>query len=75
MPKAKQGKNPNSLKNLIHEGRPSSEQVYGEPKKQRTLTVTDSGWQGAIAAIKAAGYSSISDYLEKIGRGKEILPL
>lgn len=73
MPKAKQGKNPNSLKNLIHEGRPSSEQVYGEPKKQRTLTVTDSGWQGAVAAIKAAGYSSISEYLEKIGRGQEIV--
>lgn len=73
MPKAKQGKNPNSLKNLIHEGRPSSEQVYGEPKKQRTLTVTDSGWQGAVAAIKAAGYSSISEYLEKIGRGQEML--
>ena len=73
MPKVKQGKNPNSLKNLIHEGRPSSEQVYGEPKKQRTLTVTDSGWQGAVAAIKAAGYSSISEYLEKIGRGHELL--
>lgn len=73
MPKTQQGKNPNSLKNLIHEGRPSSEQVYGEPKKQRTLTVTDSGWEGAAAAIKAAGYSSISDYLEKIGRGQEII--
>lgn len=73
MPGTGQGKNPNSLKNLIHEGRPSSEQVYGQPKKQRTLTVTDAGWQGAVAVIKAAGYSSISEYLEKIGRGQEIL--
>jgi hypothetical protein len=73
VPRAKQQKNPNSLKNLIHEGRPSSKQVYGEPKVQRTLTVTETGWKGAVAAIKAAGYGSISDYLEKIGRGQEIL--
>lgn len=64
------GKNPKSLENLIHEGRPSGEQVYGEPKKKRTLTVTESGWQGLIKASKADGCTSVSEYLEKIGRGQ-----
>lgn len=64
------GTNPKSLENLIHEGRPSGEEVYGEPKKKRTLTVTESGWQGAVKAAKAAGCSSVSEYLEKLGRGQ-----
>lgn len=62
------GKHPNTLANLIHEGRPSSEDVYGEPKKKRTLTVTESGWQGLVEASKAFGCSSVSEFLELIGR-------
>lgn len=65
------GKNPKSLENLIREGRPSSEDVYGEPKKRRSLTVTEAGWQGSIEVAKASGCSSVSEYLERLGR-KEI---
>lgn len=64
------GKNPRSLENLIHEGRPSGENMYGEPKKKRTLTVTESGWQGVVKVAKAAGCSSVSEYLEQLGRGE-----
>jgi len=63
------GKNPNSLDNLIHSGRPSGEEIYGETKKKRTLTVTESGWQGVVRAARAAGCTSVSEYMEKIGRG------
>ncbi len=62
------GKHPHTLANLIHEGRPSSEEVYGEPKKKRTLTVTESGWQGLVEASKATGCNSVSEFLELIGR-------
>lgn len=62
------GKHPNTLANLIHEGRPTSEELYGEPKKKRTLTVTESGWQGLVEASKATGCSSVSEFLELIGR-------
>jgi hypothetical protein len=62
------GKNPESLKNLNRDGRPSGEEIYGEPKKKRTLTVTESGWQGAVKAVRALGYSSVSEYLERFGR-------
>lgn len=65
------GQHPNSLDNLrYHEGRP---QVYDEPKKQRNVTVTDKGWKGAREAIKSAGYDSLSEFLELLGRG-EIAP-
>jgi len=62
------GKHPNTLANLIHQGRPTSEELYGEPKKKRTLTVTESGWQGLVEASKATGCNSVSEFLELIGR-------
>lgn len=65
------GKNPNSLSNLIHEGRPSAKDIYGEPKKKRTLSVTESGWQMTARYIKSLGYSSVSEYLEDLGRKQE----
>ncbi len=64
------GRNPESIKNLIHEGRPSGSDIYGEPKKKRTLTITESGWQGITKAAKEAGCTSVSEYLEKIVRGE-----
>ncbi|URD48169.1 hypothetical protein [Chroococcidiopsis sp. CCNUC1] len=66
------GKHPNSIDNLIHEGRPSGEPIYGEPKKRRTLTITESGWQGLVNAAKASGCSSVSEYLEQVGRNPVI---
>ena len=64
----KRTQHPNSLANLTHhEGRPA---VFGVKKKQRTITVTQEGWEGAASAIEAAGCRSISEFLEKLGRGQ-----
>jgi hypothetical protein len=65
----RRGQHPNSQKNLTHEGRPSSEEIYGEPKRNRTVTVTESGWDGVKEFVKAAGYKSPSEFLELLGRG------
>lgn len=70
----RRGKHPNSQKNLTHEGRPSSEEIYGEPKQNRTVTVTDSGWEGVKGFVKEAGYKSPSEFLELLGRGLVSLP-
>lgn len=63
------GLSPNSQKNLIHTGRPSSEDVYGEPSRNHTVTVTDTGWNGVKDIVKQAGYSGVSEFLEYVGRG------
>lgn len=65
--------NPNSLKNLIHEGRPPA---FDEPKQRRYLSVTETGWSGSQAAVKALGYSGVSELLENLGRGRvKIMPV
>lgn len=65
------GQNPNSLANLRHDGRPTATEVYGEPKKKRTLSVTESGWQASAQKIKKMGYSSVSEFLEEFGREEQ----
>lgn len=65
------GLHPNSLDNLMHEGRPKAKDVYGEIKKRRTLSVTDTGWQNASSKIKQMGYGSVSEFLEEWGRDSE----
>ncbi|WP_121968232.1 M23 family metallopeptidase [Leptolyngbya sp. BC1307] len=42
----------------------------GEPKRPCRVTVTAPGWHGARTAAIAAGCSSVSDMLEKLGRGE-----
>jgi hypothetical protein len=69
----RRGQHPNSQKNLTHAGRPSSEVIYGESTKNRTVTVTESGWEGLKALVKAAGYGSPSEFLELSGRG--VIPI
>lgn len=59
------GHHQNSLANLQPRAK-----TYNEEKKKRTLTVTESGWEGAVQAIEAAGCSSVSEFLEKLGRGE-----
>lgn len=64
--KYKVGENPNSLANLTyHSGRPKA---YGTEKKQRYITVTEEGWEGAQDFAKAMGCTSFSDFVEKLGR-------
>ena len=62
----KPGEHPNSRANLVHNGRPKA---YATEKKQRYLSITEEGWEGAQAAVKAYGYTSLSDLIEKLGRG------
>jgi hypothetical protein len=69
------GKHPNSQKNLTHKGRPSSEEIYGEPTGNRTVTVTSSGWEGVKQYVKEAGYKSPSEFLELLGRGIISVPM
>lgn len=40
---------------------------YGETKKNRTITVTDTGWEGLRSLADSQGLS-ISEVLERIGR-------
>lgn len=62
----KPGEHPHSQANLNREGRPKT---YGTEKKQRYLSVTQEGWEGAQDAARASGFSSLSDLIEKLGRG------
>lgn len=57
---------PNSLKNLTHNGRPLA---YGEPKKSRRLSVTETGWSSIQSVAVGLGIS-VSEFLEQVGRGK-----
>jgi hypothetical protein len=63
--------NPRSLANLTHEGRPLA---YDQPKKTRSITVTEDGWRGfqaladAAQGIGAKGLSA-SELVESLGRG------
>jgi hypothetical protein len=62
------GKHPNSLANLTyHEGRPK---LFDEGKKRRNLSVTEKGWNGLKSVADELGCSSVSDFLEKLGRGE-----
>jgi len=70
--KHKPGEHPNSLANLNYRGGRSK--AFGVEKKQRYLTITDEGWEGIQLVAKAAGCGSVSDLLEKIGRGQIKLP-
>ena len=67
----KVGENPNSLaaldKHRYSDGRP---RIYGTPKKQRYLSVTEEGWEGVQQLAREAGCNSVSDLLEKLGRGQ-----
>ena len=64
------GQHPNSLANLRpgSGGRPKG--YLSEEKKRRNLTVTDAGWEGVQPVIKKLGCSSVSEFLEKLGRGE-----
>lgn len=68
MPRTNNGRNPNSLANLGP--RPLK---YGEPKKKHALTLTGTGWTGLQALASALGFSSVTELLERLGRGEYTL--
>lgn len=58
---------PNSMANLSKgRGKPK----YGEPKKDRYLSVTETGWTGLSDVLNRSNCDSVSDLLEKLGRGE-----
>ena len=59
------GQHQNSLANL----RPQKK-IYEEEKKKRTLSVTESGWTGVAEVALSTGCKSVSEFLEKLGRGE-----
>ena len=62
-----QGQHPNSLANLTyHKGRKSD---YGTRKSKRGVSLTDEGWNGIKSLANEHGCTSVSDFLEKVGRG------
>lgn len=62
------GENPSSRANL----RPMAP-IYGEEKKVRRLTITDTGWEALQTIAKEKGARSVSDLLEKLARGDIVL--
>ncbi|UFP93238.1 hypothetical protein [Gloeobacter morelensis] len=61
------GVSPDSLRNL----RPRS-RFYGEPKKTREVSVTETGWRG-VRALAASLDLSVSELLERLGRDRRLL--
>ncbi len=65
------GKHPNTLASLKESnhygGRPRQ---FDGQKKSRSWSMTDEGWQGMKEAAKKYGYKSLSEFLEKMGRGE-----
>lgn len=62
--------NPKSLKNLEARGRTPD---WDEPKQRRYLSVTDTGFDGALKLARSLGCNSVSDFLEEVGRHKLVL--
>ncbi len=62
------GEHPHSKANLsFSEGRPC---LYSEPKKNRTVCLTQRGWDELKLLARNLGYSSVSDFMEKVARGQ-----
>ena len=64
--KVKPGKHPNSLKNLKLGG---NKLRYEQPKKRRCISLTDEGWDKCRELIKQNFGLSVSEFMEKLGRG------
>jgi hypothetical protein len=63
---SKRKMNPKSLENLEKRGRTPD---WDEEKKRRYLSVTDPGFDGSLRVARSLGCVSVSDLIEKIGRG------
>ena len=61
--------NATSLNNLNRKGRITP---Y-KGKKTHEVSVTPEGWESATAVIKFAGFTSVSQFLEELGRGKVVI--
>ncbi|MGB8703213.1 MAG: hypothetical protein WCD18_27660, partial [Thermosynechococcaceae cyanobacterium] len=69
------GEHPASQRNLTyHKGRPSVRDAWGEDAVKLTTTCTPTAKTGLPDALDAAGYASLAELLEYIGRGLITLP-
>ena len=64
---------PNSLANL-RPNRKGSKPKYKDLKKQRSVTLTETGWSAVKNIAKEKYGLSVSELLEQIGRGNISLP-
>jgi hypothetical protein len=48
----------------------SEKTLFGETKNIHQVTITPTGWDGLKQLAAAAGCRSISDLLERLGRGE-----
>ncbi len=65
------GKHPNTLASLKEEGyRGGRKCDFNERKKNRSVSMTDKGWELIKITAKEHGYKSISEFLENIARGE-----
>ena len=69
MKKYKPGYHPNSRKNLELGGRKPDFEVK---KDKKTISLTKMAWDGLILLSEESGYSSVSAYLENLGREKQL---
>jgi len=60
------GEHPNSQANLTNRGRGLE---YGQKKEPHMIRVTDDGWKGISRQIEKLGERSLSDFIERLGRG------
>jgi len=68
--KYRQGQHPNSLKNLAPGVSGSGRKTkYGSKKKKRGIYLTDESFNNLNELAQKYGCSSVSDLLEKFGRG------
>ena len=63
------GQNPNSLANLKLGRGKRPKQFKSEDKKKRNLSITDTGWEGMKSLSQHYGCKSVSEFMEKMGRG------
>ena len=63
---------PKSLQNLEARGRTPD---WDEPKRRRYLSVTNTGFNGALKLARSLGCNSVSDLLEEIGRRNLVIAI
>ncbi|MBW4660979.1 MAG: hypothetical protein KME15_20070 [Drouetiella hepatica Uher 2000/2452] len=62
------GKHPASLQNLAKTSRPGRSQSYGEAKKTREVSITETGWEGVKTLAHELNCKSVSELIERLGR-------
>jgi hypothetical protein len=65
--------NPKSLENLRMGQSPGRKQSYDAPKHPHGVSLTDEAWQGLHVAAQSVGTFSVSELLERLGRGQLVI--